>query len=867
MNFLKKNIFNIVIILAISVLFSWSFYLLKNQLSERAGLETLDLHIKYYRYVSKIIHSLQSERKASVLYSLKLSELSKDDLELLYTKTDQNINDRDRFVEKHHLMPSNTSYINQLKILRKNMDTIDNFKICESYSKLLELYLKELTTVYKLPFPSEIKAEIMKYMILASMHEAMTQVDQAVSAAIENKHFLNRKHYRFFNNALKKVSYRKKDFLLIANEKQLNMFNQKQNSQSHKFLEKIYTKLLKLTPIDSIAIDIESWKDDFKIINNIQEDIEKEILDNLVVIAQKHIDLVNSTMYLYVILNSIVFFIILGSFLLTRKLYSGLLKQKSELSTLTKAVENSDNNVVITDLNHKIVYVNEAFERITGYSRDEVLGKTPKILRSDVHNQAYYDAINDVISSGKRWLGEFTNRKKDGTLFYEKASITPLINDEEKIEGFIALKLDITSERLSKKLIESKNLEIKYRLYHDTLTNLSNRNQFLSDLKDIVCPTIILININDFKQVNTYYGIQVGDEVLIQLATIFKTIAQEYELKVYRMHSDEFALLGGREISDFKLHDILFFIKTRISEFKFGPKELQLLLYASIGVSVCNKNSIEPSILQLEEADIALKFAKSSNNYYAFYKDAKSLVKTFENNLRWTKKISEAIEEERIIPHFQAIVDKDGKIVFYEALVRIIDKNGDIIYPNTFLEIAKHAKLYPQITRIMIKKVFKIFENREESVSVNISYEDISDERTVRHILSLIDRYNIAKRLTFEILESESILNYDDMSAFIAIVKSKGCRVSIDDFGSGYSNFERILKLDIDYVKIDGSIIKNINSDKNSRVVTETIIHFAKKSGFKLVAEYVCDKAVNDTVIKMGIDYRQGFYIGKPQEL
>ena len=164
-------------------------------------------------------------------------------------------------------------------------------------------------------------------------------------------------------------------------------------------------------------------------------------------------------------------------------------------------------------------------------------------------------------------------------------------------------------------------------------------------------------------------------------------------------------------------------------------------------------------------------------------------------------------------------------------------------------------------------KVCEIFANRKKSVSVNISYEDIVDERTSNYIFKLIDQYKIADHLTFEILESKSIQNYDDIRKFIAIVKAKGCSISIDDFGSGYSNFERILKLDIDYIKIDGSIIKSIITDENSMVVAETIVHFAKKSNLKLVAEYVCDEEVSEAVLKLGIDYRQGFYIGKPSEI
>lgn len=867
MSILKKNRFNIIILLAVSILFTWSFYIVNTQVNERRNLEKLDVHIEHYGYISEIIHALQFERKSSVLYGLNYYGITKESLKSLYKNTDEKIDKCMVYMSKHKLVASNQLKLIDLKNIRQNIESGGHFDICDNYTSIIRSFIDELAAIYMLPLPGEIKSEVMKYLLLATMHESMTQIDQAVTVAALNKKFLNRKHYRFFHNALSKANYRKHDYLWFADAGQKKVSDKKNASTSYKIIHEIQTGLLKSTPLDAVDIDMEVWDYHYSILNEMQTDLEVGMIKNIVNLTNKHISMVNSRMYLYIGLNSLVFLIILASFLSIRKLYSGLFKQKSELNTFAKAVENSDNNIIITDLDHKIVYVNEAFEKISGYTRKEIIGQKPSILQSGAHDQTYYDEINDVISSGEKWLGEFINKKKDGTLFYEKASITPLINDDGKIEGYISLKLDMTSERLSQKLIELKNDEIEYRLYHDTLTDLSNRNQFLVDLKTSVCPVVILTNINDFKQVNIFYGIQVGDEVLIQLASIFEAIAQEYHLKVYRMHSDEFALLCDREVSDSEIYDILFFIKTRVSEFKFKPKELQLLLYVSIGVSICNKNSLSPSKLQLEDADIALKFAKSSNNYYAFYEDAKSLVNTFKNNILWTKKLSEAINTEQIIPHFQPIVDRENRVVFYEALARLIDSDGNIVYPNTFLDIAKHSKLYPQITRIMIEKVFKLFEHRDDSVSINISYEDISDERTVSHIVELMDRYKIAKRLTFEILESESIKNYDDMRVFIATVKSRGCKVSIDDFGSGYSNFERILKLDIDYVKIDGSIIKNINSDENSRVVAETIVHFAKKSGFKLVAEFVCDEAVNDAVMELDIDYRQGFYLGKPQEL
>ena len=197
----------------------------------------------------------------------------------------------------------------------------------------------------------------------------------------------------------------------------------------------------------------------------------------------------------------------------------------------------------------------------------------------------------------------------------------------------------------------------------------------------------------------------------------------------------------------------------------------------------------------------------------------------------------------------------------------MIDTNNEIVPPLSFLPIAKKMKLYSHITKEVIHQSCNTFKDRTETFSVNLSIDDIKDANTVQEIINTIIKTNTASRIVFEILESEGNENYDEVEGFITQIKSLGAKIAIDDFGTGYSNFEHILKLNVDYIKIDGSLIKNIEENKKHQIIVETIVDFAKKMGSKTIAEFVCNENIFSIVKNIDVDFLQGFYIGKPDIL
>lgn len=399
---------------------------------------------------------------------------------------------------------------------------------------------------------------------------------------------------------------------------------------------------------------------------------------------------------------------------------------------------------------------------------------------------------------------------------------------------------------------------IEHQFYYDSLTGLENRRRLTEKLEERKNIFLMIINIDAFQEINDLYGDAAGDSILKEFALFLKELIPEKE-GLYRLHSDEFAHLcdSGMDLNEFKL--FASYLSEKISQKSFhihGNSEVSLSV--TMGIS-------RGSHSLLTNADIALKLAKKSKKNFLIYDESMAMAKEYEKNFEWTKRLKKAIEEDKIVPVFQPIVDtKTQKIVKYEALMRMKDDQGGYIAPVHFLELAKKNKLYHQLTMIILDKTFKTFENLPYIVSVNISVEDILNKEIYSFILKKLSESGIGQKIAFEIIESEGIENFDRVLEFIEDVKQYGAKISIDDFGTGYSNFEYLMKLKVDYIKIDGSMIKNIDNDKNAQIITKTIVEFAKNMDILTVAEFVHSKNVFEKVKELEVDYSQGYYFGEP---
>ncbi len=402
---------------------------------------------------------------------------------------------------------------------------------------------------------------------------------------------------------------------------------------------------------------------------------------------------------------------------------------------------------------------------------------------------------------------------------------------------------------------------VEHQFYYDQLTGLLNRRKLTERLEKKDNISLMIINIDSFQEINDLYGDEVGDFILKDFARFLQKITPATGI-LYRLHADEFAYICTKGGNFENLETFVSFVSENIARktFKISDQS-DINLTVTIGVSYGDDTL-------LTNADIALKLAKKTKKNYLFYDTYMATTKEYEKNLSWSKKLKQAIEQDKIIPVFQPIVDtQTKKILKYEALIRMIDENGDLISPIHFLELAKKNKLYHKLTKIMVDKTFEIFKELPYSVSINLSVEDILNKDIVAFIIDKLQISGIGKRVVFEIIESEGIENFKEVLEFIQKIKLYGAKISIDDFGTGYSNFEYLMKLKVDYIKIDGSMIKNIDFDENSQIVTKTIIDFAKKMNIKTVAEFVYSQDIYEKVLELGVDYSQGYYFGEPKKL
>ena len=514
------------------------------------------------------------------------------------------------------------------------------------------------------------------------------------------------------------------------------------------------------------------------------------------------------------------------------------------------------------DLEGKYLYANESIcNNLLMATQDEVIGnndvyfatrereKHPENKEWHTFGELCFNSDYVVLEHMKPMIFEEYGNIK-GKLVYLEVHKAPLHDKNGKLIGTIGSGRDITAQVLLEKKTEKL-------AYFDQLTTLPNRQKMLLDIS-VNSPTACAIfNIDEFKEINDFFGTENGDKILQDIAKWFL----KFDFETYRIDGDEFAILYYEDLSIEHIKHNIENILSLFEEEQFHIEGEIIHIRFSTGIAKESKNL-------LTKADIAVHYAKENKIKISVYEENANIEKKYKENIAMATSIREALIDNRIICHYQPILDiKTNKINKYETLVRMIDKDGNLITPINFLNIAKKTKLYSHITQEVIHQACNTFKDREEAFSINLSIDDIKDSNTVQEIIKTIIKTNTASRIIFEILESEGIENYEEVVNFITQIKALGAKIAIDDFGTGYSNFEHILKLNVDYIKIDGSLIKGIQQDKKHKIIVETIVDFAKKVGSKTIAEFVSDEEIFKNIKEIGVDFSQGYFTGKPSLL
>lgn len=484
--------------------------------------------------------------------------------------------------------------------------------------------------------------------------------------------------------------------------------------------------------------------------------------------------------------------------------------------------------------------------------KNKVLIHVVSYMHNTVLVQNLVREINKIVPDAKVVLLKHDDKQKTSVVVF-----TIDADNVEHISDKVLKELYIDHSN-KKSNIQEYRIELFKRYFTDHLTNLPNLYQLRKDMENCEKCGLILLKIDNFQTINNFYGFVVGDYVLEYVGKYLKEVLVPHQ--VYRLSGAEYAIITDENLGFYHLKTYLAELYDKIKNIKVAYQETQIFVDFTLASS---SDRVNNNIFS--KVSMALMYAKKKGVSYWIYEDKMHFEDEYQRNLQLSCVVREAVQNDKIIPYFQAIMDnKTKQITKFECLARMVDANEKILSPLLFIPIAKKIKIYKEVTKTIINKAFATFEKNEYEFSINLSIEDIMSSEIFNFILDKLKNSKAASRVTFELLESEAVQDFKRVDRFISEIVRYGAKIAIDDFGSGYSNFSYITKIDTDYIKIDGSLIENIDIDEAAEVVVDTIVQFAKKLGIKTIAEYVHSSVVMDKVCELGIDYSQGFYIDEP---
>lgn len=440
---------------------------------------------------------------------------------------------------------------------------------------------------------------------------------------------------------------------------------------------------------------------------------------------------------------------------------------------------------------------------------------------------------------------------------------------ESKINAFIALGplflIIILAAPIiwliSSSLKRQASLEIS-RLFTDNVTGLANRNRLMQDLETDSSAILFIVNIDKFREISNTYGPAIGDIVLRQFGRHLE-LFHHPKIKshlCYRLQGDEFSVLIQKAFVITDRHRLSEIFYDYVNSFKYiGMDGKHVSISVTVGVAIS-----QPDITLL--ADMALRHAKHTGTGLVIYDDEMGIPEIYKNNLENIEKLRSAIDDNRIIPYFQPIIRcSDNSISHYEVLARVIDTEGNVcMNPVDFIPLAKRYRLYNRVTKAVLEQTIRIMRTSESKVCFNLSSRDIENRKSSNYILETIKRSGMANRISIELLENDSINNPKSISRFFIKMRAMGCKVGIDDLGKDYSNFDRVIQLPIDFIKIDGAVIHHAAKDNGTFDVVEKIVMASKSKGLFTVAERIDSDEIIEVAKNLGVDYLQGFGVGLP---
>lgn len=518
-----------------------------------------------------------------------------------------------------------------------------------------------------------------------------------------------------------------------------------------------------------------------------------------------------------------------------------------------------------------IAYVNQAAERLLGMPHETLVGRNFHALcrfesESDAERITFRSLSTD--SPLMTLADSAILKRRDGSSVAVEGAITALPAKTEG--GGVIVMRDVSERRRAQR-------QLAYRATHDSLTGLWNREELERRTAKVICDSItiarpaslIFIDLDQFKVVNDTCGHQAGDRLLKRVASAIRLMVSR-ESVVARLGGDEFAVLltdhdsaQAREVAEVimeSIRDIRFFWKERL--FRVG---------ASMGIAEV-RGPVDDVARLLAEADSACYAAKDQGRgRVKIASDTDSQINQRRVEMDWIGRINHALENSQFVLFRQQIarIHEQESMRHWEVLVRMMDTTGELVSPDRFIPAAERYGLMPAIDRWVIERVFnhlELFPAGKDTYAINVSGTSISDEEFSDFIVACFRKFRVSpSNICFEITETAAAANLEHALTFMAQVQALGCRVSLDDFGSGFSSFTYLKTFGINYLKIDGSFVRDIDKDPVNRVFVESIDRIGKSLGIHTIAEYVENDAVLARLREIGVDSAQGHFIDRPK--
>ncbi|WP_345993716.1 EAL domain-containing protein [Sulfurimonas sp. HSL-1716] len=528
------------------------------------------------------------------------------------------------------------------------------------------------------------------------------------------------------------------------------------------------------------------------------------------------------------------------------------LKERMEqLSRYRKVIEDT-NFIIYVSPDKELIGINEEFTR---FIKD--LDIDPKSIKSidDIFQKEDTKQLMQKVLDYQIFSSQITLNFEDKRFSVLLTAFASVFHGEN-IKEITFLFKDLTS------VLKDKD-ELIQRLYTDDLTGLPNRQKLFSDLLESEHQyDMMIIDVDGFSKINHLYGFKSGDSILKQITKVLKSYWPDTRPHtLYRADMDHFVILSEKmdPVDIGASRELAQKIIKYLEEQTFTIlNETEIDVNFTIG-ACCDSNDD-----LYAEASLALEMAKSMHSNFKCFNDFEDIKPLAEKNLQMQIKIKRALKEGKILNYYQPIVDAEGKLVKYEALVRMEDPDtGKILTPYHFLDIARESKNYTLLTKQVINNAFSDFKTSKIPFSINLSFVDIVNPEIVLMLEQMIKQHQ-GPPLTIELLENEGFINISETIKFCKNMKSFGAKIAIDDFGSGYSNFIYFFDMPIDILKIDGALIKRVH-DYRGYLALETIVGFARNLGIKIVAEFVEDKETFEKLQELKIEMYQGYYFSEPK--